>query len=54
MASDAEERQEDWESIDDGEEDLDGDDGVDEAGQQLPREDRVFFHEFREVVQAGC
>ena len=40
------------ESVDEGEKDLDADDGIDHAGERLFGEDGVFFDEFGEVVEA--
>ena len=50
MADDAEEGERDGEAIDEGKENLDGDDGIDEAGKDFSCEDGVFFNEFGEVV----
>ena len=40
--------------IDEGQEDLDADDGVDETGEDFAREDGVLFDQFGEVVEAAC
>lgn len=50
MAADAQRGEEDWEAIDCREEDLGGDDAVDEAGEEFAREHGVLFDEFGEVV----
>lgn len=41
------------EAVDEGEQELDGDDGVDEAVESLFRQDGVLFYQFGEVVEAG-
>ena len=51
MASDAQERQPEGESIDECERKLDGYDCVDETSQDLARKDCVLFDGFREVVE---
>lgn len=43
MAGYAEEGEKEGEAVDEGEEDLGGDDGVDEAGEGFAREDGVLF-----------
>ncbi len=53
MAGYAEEGEEDGEAVDEGEENLNGDDGVDEAGEEFAREDGVLFDQFGEVVEAA-
>lgn len=40
------------ESVDEGEEELEGYDGLDEAGEDAGAEDGVLFDEFGEVVEA--
>ncbi len=42
-----------WEAIDDAEEELEGDDGVDHAGEDFFGKDGVFFDDLGEVVEAG-
>lgn len=54
MAGDAEGGEEEGEAIDCGEEDLGGDDAVDEAGEEFAREDGVLFDELGEVVESAC
>ena len=54
VREDAQRAQTEWEAVDEDEEDLHGDDGVDQARQQLLREDSVLLDEFGEVVEAGC
>lgn len=44
----------DREAIDQPQEQLDTDDDVDQATQELLGKDCVFFHEFGEVVEARC
>ncbi len=46
MAGDAEQGETEWETIDHAEEDLDGDDAVDEAGKDLFRYDGVLLDDF--------
>ena len=52
MRYDAEEREEEGQSVDEAEKDVDGYDGIDEAGEQATSEHSVFFNEFRKVVEA--
>ena len=54
MTSNTEEGKYYRKAIDDCKEDLDGDDGVYEAGEQLASQDCMFFDEFGEVVETGC
>lgn len=53
VRADAHGAEEEGEAIEGAEEDLDGDDGVDEARQKLFGEDCVLFDQFREVIEAG-
>ena len=43
MACYTDSREEEREAVDEGQEGLDGDDGVDEAGEEFAREDGVLF-----------
>ena len=52
MARDAEQRERNWKAVDHDEEPLEHDDAVDEARQELLRDDRVLLHQLGEVVQA--
>lgn len=54
MARNTKQRQPDRETVDDGEEDLRADDGVDEAGEDFAREHGVLFDQLGEVVESGC
>ena len=53
MAGDAEEGEEDGEMVHEDKEELDGDNGVDETGQEFTSQDRMFFNQFGEVVEAA-
>ena len=53
MATDAESAERPWETVDDGEEELGDDDGVDHAREGLLRDDAVFFDDLGEVVEAA-
>lgn len=52
VTGDSQQRQVPGESIDKPEEDLGGDDSVDEVFEQFRTENRVFFDEFGEVIEA--
>ena len=54
MAEDAEEGQEEWEAIDEEEQEMDGDDGVDELGEKPFGEDGMLFDQLGEVVESRC
>ena len=51
MASDAEQRKPEGQAVDKDKEDLQDDDRVDEAGEELARGDSMLFHKLREVVK---
>lgn len=50
MAEYAQERELDWEAVDETEEGLEGDDEVNQSLEKIFGEDGVFFNELREVV----
>ena len=54
MAGDAHEGGEQGEAVDQRQERLDGDGGVDEAREELAGEDGVLFDQFGEVVESAC
>jgi len=54
MAAYAEEGKPNGEAVDDYQQELQGDDAVDEAGEQFLGEDGVLFDELGEVVESGC
>ena len=54
MATDAEQGKPYGKAVDETKEDLEGDDGVDETGEEFLRGDGVLFYELGEVVEARC
>lgn len=54
MTTDAKKGEKDRETINEREEQLGRDDGVDQAREELARQDCVFFDQFREVIESGC
>jgi len=54
VAGDTEGAEADGEAVDEEEEEVQGDDGVDAAGEEAARGDGVFFDELGEVVEPAC
>ena len=54
VARDADEGEEQGEAVDQRQERLDGDGGVDEAREEFARDDGVLFDQFGEVVESAC
>ena len=54
VATDAQKGKPYGEAVDEAEEHLEGDDGVDETGQEFLRGDGVLFNELGEVVETRC
>lgn len=54
MAGYADEGEERREAVDQSQEGLDGDDGVNEAREEFAGENGVLFNQFGEVIQSAC
>ena len=52
MTGDTDEGEADGETVDESEEDLNGDDGVDEAGEQFAGQNGVLFDQFGKIVES--
>ena len=52
MTGDTDQGEADGETVDESEENLDGDDGVDEAGEQFAGQNGVLFDQFRKIVES--
>ena len=52
MAGDTDQREADGETVDESEEDLNGDDKVDEAGEKFTGQNGVLFDQFRKIVES--
>ena len=52
MAGDTDEGEADGETVNESEQDLDGDDGIDEAGEKFAGQNGVLFDQFGKIVES--